>query len=143
LKCAEGKSLTDAWSDGAQAYLGVTTSGFPNLFMLYGPNTNQGCILVMIEQQVKYIMRQLNRLETENIAWLDVKKDVMHHFNEQLQVDIKNVDVWQHSCGNDFYYRAGPSGRFVTQWPKSMDDFALATGKKDESLYEVGDSPAN
>jgi len=139
----KGQSLTDAWSDGAQAYLGVTTSGFPNLFMLYGPNTNQGCILVMIEQQVKYIMRQLNRLETENIAWLDVKKDVMHHFNEQLQVDIKNVDVWQHSCGNDFYYRAGPSGRFVTQWPKSMDDFALATGKKDESFYEVGELPAN
>jgi cation diffusion facilitator CzcD-associated flavoprotein CzcO len=133
-----GERLKDAWADGAQAYLGVTTNGFPNLFMLYGPNTNQGCILVMIEQQVKYILRLLDRLESEKIDWLNVKKDVMDSFNEQLQVDIKNVDVWQHSCGNDFYYRAGPSGRFVTQWPKSMDDFSAATGKVDEGSYEVG-----
>jgi len=139
----EGERLKDAWSDGAQAYLGVTTSGFPNLFMLYGPNTNQGCILVMIEQQVKYILRQLNRLESEKLDWLDVKKDVMHHFNEQLQVDIKSVDVWHHACGNDFYYRAGPSGRFVTQWPKSMDDFVTATGRVDESSYEVGQTAPN
>ena len=74
---------------------------------------------------------------------MDFKKAVMPHFNEKLQVDIKNVYVWTHSFGNDFYYRAGPSGRFVTQWPKSMDDFALATGKKDESFYEVGELPAN
>ena len=92
----------------------------------------------MIEQQVKYILRLLDRLESEKIDWLNVKKDVMDSFNEQLQVDIKNVDVWQHSCGNDFYYRAGPSGRFVTQWPKSMDDFSAATGKVDEGSYEVG-----
>ncbi|CAN0266582.1 unnamed protein product, partial [Phaeothamnion confervicola] len=51
----DGVHLRDAWSDGAQAYLGITTSGFPNMFMLYGPNTNQGCILFMLEQQVQYI----------------------------------------------------------------------------------------
>ena len=49
--------------DGAQAYLGITTAGFPNLFQLYGPNTNNGSILFMLECQVEYIARQLQRMD--------------------------------------------------------------------------------
>ena len=58
-----GRQIDEAWSNGAQAYLGITTAGFPNLFMLYGPNTNNGSILFMIECQVAYVMRQLARLD--------------------------------------------------------------------------------
>src|SRR5690606_38549387 len=47
----DGVRLADAWADGAHAYLGITTAGFPNLFMLYGPNTNNGSIIYMIEAQ--------------------------------------------------------------------------------------------
>jgi cation diffusion facilitator CzcD-associated flavoprotein CzcO len=54
-----GVRIEDAWRDGARAYLGVTTAGFPNLFMLYGPNTNNGSILSMIESQVDYALRQI------------------------------------------------------------------------------------
>lgn len=130
-----GLHIKDAWADGAQAYLGVNTSGFPNLFMLYGPNTNQGCILYMLERQVEYAVRQINRLESEDLAWLDIRKDVMDKFNEQLQQDISNVDVWQAECGNDFYYRSN-SGRFVTQWPHSMDAFTERTAKDIPEAYE-------
>jgi cation diffusion facilitator CzcD-associated flavoprotein CzcO len=136
VKGKDGINIRDAWSDGPQAYLGISTHGFPNLFMLYGPNTNQGCILVMIEEQVKYIIRRLETMRAEGIVASDIKKDVMRKFNDKLQDDIKNIDVWQHSCGNDFYYRAGPSGRFVTQWPKSMDDFAKETDKVGAHFYE-------
>lgn len=131
-----GLHIKDAWADGAQAYLGVNTSGFPNLFMLYGPNTNQGCILWMIERQVEYALRQINRLESEDLAWLDIRKDVMDTFNNKLQQDIANVDVWQADCGNDFYYRSN-SGRFVTQWPHSMDAFAEHTEQTNPDAYEV------
>lgn len=131
-----GVPLTDAWRDGAQAYLGVNTSGFPNLFMLYGPNTNQGSILFMLERQVEYIMRQINRIQDEDLAWIDIREDVMRAFNEQLQRDIANVDVWQAACGNDFYYRA-QSGRFVTQWPHSMDEFRARTSRPNPEEYEV------
>jgi len=65
-----------------------------------------------------------------------LRRDVMERFNDKLQKDIKRIDVWQHSCGNDFYYRAGPSGRFVTQWPKSMDDFVSEIDKPDAHAYE-------
>ena len=136
VKGKNGLDIHDAWSDGPQAYLGISTHGFPNLFMLYGPNTNQGCILVMIEEQVKYIIRRLKTMRSEGILASDIKKDVMRKFNDKLQDDIKGIDVWQHACGNDFYYRAGPSGRFVTQWPKSMDDFAKETDKLEDNFYE-------
>lgn len=132
-----GRSLRDAWDDGAQAYLGMTTSGFPNLFMLYGPNTNQGCILFMIERQVEYVVRQLQRMDSEQLAWIDVREDVMGDFNEQLQKDIKAVAVWQAACGNDFYYRAGASGRLVTQWPLSMDAFTEHTTRADSGAFEA------
>ena len=90
----------------------------------------------MIEEQVKYIIRRLETMRAEGVVMSDIKKDVMRKFNDKLQDDIKGIDVWQHACGNDFYYRAGPSGRFVTQWPKSMDDFARETAKLDGNCYE-------
>ena len=132
----DGLSLKDAWSDGAQAYLGMTTAGFPNLFMLYGPNTNQGSILFMLERQCAYIMRQITRMDAEKLAWMDIRPEVMHAFNDQLQKDIDQVEVWQAECGNDFYYRS-PSGRFVTQWPHSMDEFTARTTRADGDVYEV------
>ena len=132
-----GRSLEDAWSDGAQAYFGVTTTGFPNLFMLYGPNTNQGCILYMLERQVEYIMRQIQRMDDENLAWIDLRPDVMASFNVQVQEDISGVDVWQADCGNDFYYRSS-TGRLVTQWPNTMTAFAeQSVQSSDAEAYEV------
>ena len=131
-----GRRLSEAWRDGAQAYYGMTTTGFPNLFMLYGPNTNQGCILFMLERQVEYIMRQITRMEAEHLAWIDLRPEIMAAFNEQIQQDINAVDVWQAECGNDFYYRAS-SGRLVTQWPQSMDAFTERTKKASAQDYEV------
>jgi len=132
----DGQRLKDAWSDGAQAYLGMTTAGFPNLFMLYGPNTNQGSILFMLERQCDYITRQLKRMDEEKLAWMDIRPDVMTSFNDQLQKDISRVDVWQADCGNDFYYRSS-SGRFVTNWPYTMDEFTARTTQADVDAYEV------
>jgi cation diffusion facilitator CzcD-associated flavoprotein CzcO len=129
-----GHRLDEAWSDGAQAYLGITTSGFPNLFILYGPNTNQGSILYMIECQVDYVLRQLQRLRDEGLAWLDVRPDVMERYNADIQRDIAGVEVWQAGCSN--YYRS-PSGRVVTQWPHSMAEYRERTARPDPEAYAV------
>lgn len=136
VRSRDDLSLKEAWSDGAQAYLGITSAGFPNLFMLYGPNTNQGSILFMIEQQCHYIIRQLERMRSENLAWMDIRPDVMAKFNDQLQIDIDAIEVWQADCGGDFYYRSS-TGRSVTQWPHTMTAFAQRTHEADEDLYEV------
>lgn len=129
-----GRRLDDAWAEGAEAYLGMVTPGFPNLFMLYGPNTNNGCILTMLELQVDYVLRALEHLETERLAWLDVRADVCACYNATLQREIAGVAVWQAGCNG--YYRA-PSGRVVTQWPHTMAEFARRTRQFDPNAYEV------
>lgn len=129
-----GRSIEDAWQDGAQAYLGMTTPGFPNLFMLYGPNTNNGSILYMIERQVAYALRQIRRLEDEHLAWIDVRADVAERYNDALQHDIDQVDVWQAGCNG--YYRA-PSGRVVTQWPHTMAEFERRAAEDDPEAFET------
>jgi cation diffusion facilitator CzcD-associated flavoprotein CzcO len=135
----EGRRLDDAWNDGAQAYLGITTSGFPNLFMLYGPNTNNGAIIWMIECQVAYALRHIERLRSEDLAWLDVRSDVQDAYNESLQRDIDGVEVWQADCNG--YYRVG--SRIVTQWPHGMAEFKKRTSQADAESFEVGRTGAN
>ncbi len=131
----DGRSIDEAWKDGAQAYLGVTTTGFPNLFMLYGPNTNNGSILTMIEYQVEHILGHLRRLASDGIAWIDVRPEPMARYNDEVQRAIATVEVWQADCHG--YYRT-PSGRIVTQWPFSMTEFQQRTSRIDPDAFEVG-----
>jgi len=120
--------------DGARAYLGVTTAGFPNLFMLYGPNTNNGSILAMIESQVEYALRQIERIVHEHLAWLDVRAEPMEQYNDEIQRAIAGVAVWQAGCTG--YYRT-PGGRVVTQWPHSMTEYRTRTQKPDADAYDT------
>jgi cation diffusion facilitator CzcD-associated flavoprotein CzcO len=137
-----GQRIEDAWDDGARAYLGVTTAGFPNLFMIYGPNTNNGSILTMIEAQADYAVRQVRRIAEEALAWMDVRPEPMERYNEEIQRGIAGVRVWQADCHG--YYRT-PSGRIVTQWPFSMSEYQRRTAEPDADAYEVAplvDAPA-
>jgi cation diffusion facilitator CzcD-associated flavoprotein CzcO len=128
----DGVHVEEAWNDGATAHLGVTTSGFPNLFMLYGPNTNNGSILTMIEYQVAHVVAHLRRLVDEDLAWVDVRPEPMAAYTEEVQRGIAGVEVWQDSCSG--YYRT-PGGRVVTQWPFSMTDFRDRTAVIDPDDY--------
>ncbi len=130
-----GQHIDEAWEDGATAYLGITTAGFPNLFMLYGPNTNNGSILEMIECQTTHVLAHVERLANEQLAWVDVKPEPMAEYNDKVQQAIAGVTVWQESCNG--YYRS-KSGRVVTQWPFSMTEFKNMTEKLDPEAYEVG-----
>ena len=118
---------------GTQAYLGITTSGFPNLFMLYGPNTNNGSIITMIEAQVEHVLAHVRRLAGDGIRWVDVKPDAMRRYNDEVQEGIAGVEVWQAACNG--YYRA-PSGRVVTQWPWSMAEFQRRAATIDLDAFE-------
>ena len=133
VKGREGLDIEEAWTDGAHAYLGITVSGFPNLFMLYGPNTNNGSILSMIEYQVEYSVKQIKRIAEEGLAWLDVRPAAMDDYNEWVQEAIRGVKAWQANCNG--YYRS-PSGRVVTQWPDSMTAFREQTERADDEAYD-------
>ena len=130
---ATGVALTDAWAGDPVAYLGVTTSGFPNMFMLYGPNTNGGnSIILMLEHQVEYLLRLVDGLEAAGDEWIEVRREVMDDFNATLQEEIAGVDVWQASCNG--YYRSA-SGRIVTQWPFNFSEYRRRTEGDDMSSF--------
>jgi cation diffusion facilitator CzcD-associated flavoprotein CzcO len=129
-----GLAIADAWREGAQAYKGVTTSGFPNLFMLYGPNTNGDSILSMLEYQADHVLRQIQRIAREGLAWIDVKPAAMAAWNAELQRELASIELWQAGCTD--YYRA-PGGRIVTQWPRSMPAMQQTLAGLDEEAYEA------
>ena len=131
----DGRHIDDAWADGAQAYLGVTTAGFPNLFMCYGPNTNNGSILTMIEAQVEHLLLHLRRLAIGDVAWIDVTPEAQARDNDALQAAIARVTAWHAGCHG--YYRAA-SGRLVTQWPFTMTEYERRTRVLDEDAFEMG-----
>jgi len=129
----DGVSIRDAWAEGPQAYLGITTAGFPNLFMLYGPNTNNGVIPVMLESQVDYIMTKLGEMAQRDLKWIDVRRPVMDAYNEQVQRDIEAVEAWR-TVGSRYYRIA--SGRIVTQCPYTMAAYRAKTQVPDMDAFE-------
>ena len=135
-----GLQIEDAWDDGATAYMGITTTGFPNLFMLYGPNTNNGSIITMIEYQVEYALAHIRRIAAQRLAWVDVKSEPMARYNDWVQEGIAGIEPWHASCNG--YYRS-PSGRIVTQWPHNMTTFKDQTATIDENAYEVASLSAD
>lgn len=128
-----GLLLGDAWKDGAQAYRGVTVSGFPNLFMLYGPNTNVGSIIYMIEEQVAYIVRQVRRMESQGLAVIEVRPDAEESYNRRIQAELENFEMWVTDCSN--YYRHPRSNKVVTQWPLTMGEYAEWMAQEDAAAY--------
>ena len=90
----DGIALADLWRDGAYAYLGITVEHFPNLYMLYGPNTNNGSIIDKLESQARYIAAKVVHIREHGIDALEVRPDAVAAYNEALQ------DVWRRSpCG--------------------------------------------
>ncbi len=130
------RRIREAWLEGAEAYFGVTTSGFPNLFMLYGPNTNGGnSIILMLEYQVDYLMRLIDAMAASGHDWIDVRREVMDAFNAILQEELAGIDVLQAACNG--YYRT-ESGRIVTQWPHNFAEYRSRVDRDDLSSFEAG-----
>ena len=133
----DGVALANVWRDGAQAYLGITTAGFPNFFMLYGPNTNNGSIITMIEFQVAHIVAIVRRLTEQNLDWIDVRPDRMAAYNEEVQRAISGVAHWQAGCNG--YYRSR-SGRVVTQWPGTMGEYRDRVSEPSPTILSLLDA---
>lgn len=130
-----GRRLGDAWQDGAQAYLGITVSGFPNFFMLYGPNTNLGgnSIIYMLEGQIRYVLGALRALDSAGLDWLDVRPDVQLAFNKWV-VRASGRSVWQSGC-QSWYTTA--TGRNTNNWPDQTYRYRRRVRHFDLASYRV------
>ncbi|BBZ46500.1 monooxygenase [Mycobacterium parmense] len=118
-----GQSLHERWGADPSAYLGVATHGFPNFFMLYGPNTNQGgnSIVYILEAGARFVASAVSRVARRG-GYLEVRPEVERCYNEKLGADLER-SVWT-QCQS--YFRS-PSGRIVTQWPYTELDYARRT----------------
>ncbi|QDW53924.1 alpha/beta hydrolase fold domain-containing protein [Burkholderia sp. KBS0801] len=110
----DGLDLNDAWRHGAQAYLGLTVPGFPNFFMLYGPNTNLGhnSIVYMLESQIAHVMRCVRAMRRNGATAIDVDSRRYRRFNVHVQQRLEG-SVWS-GC-KSWYVDA--SGHNSTNWP--------------------------
>ena len=115
IKGLGGVELNQAWRDGAEAYKGISVNGFPNLFLLYGPNTNLGhnSILYMLESQFAYVLNCLDALQQQGLRYMDVKPQVQQRFNQHLQQVIRH-SIWEQGC-TSWYKNA--AGKNTNNWP--------------------------
>ncbi len=137
-----GKQKTDlnkVWKDGAEAYLGITMPNFPNLFMLYGPNTNLGhnSIIYMIECQVNYIISAVKNMASLNLKTLDLKASKMAEFADYLKARLA-TSVWEKEC--DSWYK-NEAGKVTNNWPDFTYIYKEATEKINLQDYDVSPTP--
>lgn len=109
-----GRDLNEAWDGGAVAYLGLSVAGFPNMFMLYGPNTNLGhnSILFMIEQQVGYVMAAMEQLRRRGAGVIEVTESALTAWDEEILRRSKDT-VWSADCSS--WYKTD-DGRITNNW---------------------------
>ncbi|MGZ5376871.1 MAG: flavin-containing monooxygenase [Mycobacterium sp.] len=131
-----GSRLHDEWRDGAEAYLGTVVPGFPNLFTLYGPNTNGvTSIIYVLEAQAEYTSALLGIMTERGTPSIEVKREVHDRYNREIQAAMEGT-VWLADCNN--YYRHS-NGKVVTQFPYSGSNFS--TRLKDVRLSDYHWSP--
>ena len=136
---AGGQRLHERWEDDPSAYLGVAVSGFPNFFMLYGPNTNQGgnSIVYILEAGARLIASAVSRVARRG-GYLDVCPCAEKRYNDALSADLERT-IWTR-C--DSYFRS-PTGRIVTQWPYTELEYARRTWRvrRREWVHRTGAPP--
>lgn len=121
-----GRELRTAWRDGAEAYLGTTIAGFPNLGILVGPNTGLGhsSMVFMIESQLNYMMSMIRTLRRKRLKYVDVKPDVQARFNRSVQSRMART-VWQTGGCTSWYQTS--NGKNTTLWPGFTAEFRART----------------
>jgi cation diffusion facilitator CzcD-associated flavoprotein CzcO len=129
-----GRALADSWAHGARAYLGMTVPGFPNMFWMYGPNTNLGAgsIIYMIERQARYIRQALEHITRPKMSYMDIRPDVEDRYDKEVQRRLAR-SVWT-SCTS--WYRRD-DGRVPTNWPGLVSEYHRRTRKLDLTGYRV------
>jgi 4-hydroxyacetophenone monooxygenase len=134
-----GVDLHEAWNGDARAYLGMTTPGFPNLFMLYGPNTNivvNGSIIFFSECSVRYVLGCLKLMAQTGAATLEVRREIHDAFN--AKVDAANATMaWGAPQVSSWYKNA--TGRVSQNWPFPLVDYWNATIAPDPTDFILGE----
>ena len=130
-----GRSRNEAWRDGAEAYNGICVAGFPNLFMLYGPNTNlsHSSLVYMLESQARYIVQAIQAMMGQRLRFVNVKANRQAEYDMKIQERLKR-SIWNSGC-TSWYQTA--TGKNTSVWPGYTFTYRLMTGRFDARDYEL------
>jgi cation diffusion facilitator CzcD-associated flavoprotein CzcO len=135
IQGADGTRLADVWAPaGPKAFLATTVAGFPNLFLINGPNSVIGhtSLLVMTEAQVPYVIGAIKALDEHHIAALDLRADVQERYNDWLDGKLSRT-VWNTGGCDSWYLHA--HGRNSVLWPDYTWRFRRLLGHFDLRPY--------
>ena len=132
-----GVEIHDAWKERMSAYLGVTVTGFPNFFMLLGPNTGLGhnSVVLMIEAQACYVMHCLKLMNRRKQRVMEVRPEIQHRFVGDIHRRMSRT-VWL-SGGCHSWYQDQSTGEVTTLWPGSVVSYFRRTRSVAHSDYEL------
>ena len=132
---AGGRSLTQEWSELARAYLGLSVPGFPNMFLLYGPNTNggTGSVIYTIEAGIQHVIEAARELERNRARTIEVRHDAAEAFDRELREALSKT-VWHTGCTNWYVDR---NGNDPNQWPWTSSTYRHRTVRLAPGAYQL------
>ncbi|MYR06646.1 FAD-dependent oxidoreductase [Gordonia sp. SID5947] len=141
LRGRGGRSLADIWSGSPSAYRGVAVHGFPNLHLMYGPNTNLGhsSIVLMLEPQAYYISRVLDHLRGQGRTTVEVTDEAQRRYAARMDADLAGT-VWNSGGCSSWYMDA--SGRNSVMWPTFTRTYRKMMSQFDPADHMVGTAAA-
>ncbi|MHB8235560.1 MAG: flavin-containing monooxygenase [Solirubrobacteraceae bacterium] len=130
-----GRTLAEEWSEVAQAYLGMSVPGFPNMFLLYGPNTNggTGSVIYTIEAGVAHVIAALEQLDRARAARIEVRREAADAFNRELRAMLAQT-VWHTGCTS---WYVDENGNDPSQWPWLWSTYRRRTAELAPGAYAL------
>ena len=130
-----GLSLADAWKNGAEAFLGTAVSGFPNLFLIVGPNTALGhsSMIFMIESQINLILSAMQMVRSSQARSIEVRESVMADYNQEIKQRL-DKSIWKSGCQSWYQTR---DGKITTLWPGFTVEFRRRTRAARDADFQV------
>ena len=137
----EGTSIHDHWAGTPRAYHGMAVPGFPNFFLLYGPNTNQGgnSIILILEAQAHFVALAIQTMRERRMSSVEVRREAMQRYVSDLKLALDGT-VWSGAC--DSYFRT-PGGEIVTQLPHTSSWYRDRTRRFDPDDFAMRASDAS
>jgi cation diffusion facilitator CzcD-associated flavoprotein CzcO len=132
---SDGRSLAEAWSVVPRAYLGLSVPNFPNLFLIYGPNTNggTGSVIYTIEAGIRHVIEALRELDRHQASRIEVRPAVADAFDRELRTRLART-VWHTGCTN---WYVDEHGNDPNQWPWMWSAYRRRTGRISPGAYEL------
>jgi cation diffusion facilitator CzcD-associated flavoprotein CzcO len=130
-----GRALADEWAGVPRAYLGLSVPGFPNMFLLYGPNTNggTGSVVYVIEAGVSHVIAALSELERARAREIEIQRQTAEAFDRELRAALEGT-VWHTGCKS---WYLDDEGNDPNQWPWLWSTYRRRTARIEPGAYEL------